>query len=170
MHSRKRKILIAFIIILILAIAGTGTVYAYLSAKSDTLSNNLTLDTEIDPAVQEQNGVYVNVGNPGYAVYVRVAIVANWVNGFEVYAEAPQYTITGLDSNYWFESGGFYYYKPMVESGSVKLCDVITSNSEAPDGYELNVQVIAQTIQALGTTDEGSKSAVFDAWGVSMNP
>ena len=41
---------------------------------------------------------------------------------------------------------------------------------QCPEGYVLNVEIVAQTIQAIGTTDadtyDAGTLAVVDAWGV----
>ena len=43
-----------------------------------------------------------------------------------------------------------------------------TQNGAAPaDGYALNVEIIAQTVQAIGYTDDDTKQAYQDAWGIS---
>ena len=70
----------------------------------------------------------------------------------------------------WFEKGGFFYYRSRISSGSTSpLIDECRQLKAAPDGYALHVQIISQTVQALGTTDSGNVPAVTDAWGVSVN-
>jgi hypothetical protein len=77
-------------------------------------------------------------------------------------------------------SDGFYYYTSPVAGGAdtavlIKSATQIW-NGQNPypvrdDGYVLRVEIAAQTIQAIGTTDaatyEGGKLAVEDAWGVT---
>ena len=76
-------------------------------------------------------------------------------------------------------SDGFYYYTSPVAGGAdtAVLINSATQiwNGQNPypvrdDGYVLRVEIAAQTIQAIGTTDadtyEGGKLAVEDAWGV----
>lgn len=90
------------------------------------------------------------VGNPGYAVYVRVAIVVTWKNATgQVYGQAPvegtDYVIE-LDNTDWFEGGdGFYYYSDMVAYDdntmvTEALIEKCYQKAAAPaDGYTLHV-------------------------------
>ena len=41
-------------------------------------------------------------------------------------------------------------------------------DGKTPVGYGLNVEIITQTVQALGTTDSDGTPAVADAWGVTL--
>lgn len=134
--------------------------------------------------------VRVDVGATGYAVYVRAVIVVNWEENKEdiegkktiigdtgiFHGDAP---VAGEDyiinlntepSAPWFRGAdGFYYHKTMINSEGatadlIESCQVVTG--KAPDGYHLDVQIVAQTIQALGGTDEDNTPAVTDAWKV----
>jgi len=110
-----------------------------------------------------------------------------------VHSEAPvlgtDYTLdlnlpaegAALAAGQWrLGSDGFYYYTSPVAGGAdtavlIKSATQIW-NGQNPypvrdDGYVLRVEIAAQTIQAIGTTDaatyEGGKLAVEDAWGVT---
>lgn len=166
----------------------TGGVVAYLSAATAPVSNSFEADTDQDPAILEtmENNVKSNVAvsvsaDQGYAVYVRAAIVATWRRGDTepdgqeiLLPQAPQpgtdYTLSlNLTDTGWFEEGGFYYYRPMVNPGA-STAELITSCTPnvTKEGYVLNVEIMAQTIQALGTTDANGTPAVTDAWGVQV--
>ena len=134
--------------------------------------------------------VRVSVGATGYAVYVRAAIVVNWEENKEdaegkktiiadtgvFHGDAPiageDYIIDlNVETNEpWFcGADGFYYHKAMINSEGVtadliKSCKMVTG--KVPDGYHLKVQIIAQTIQAVGGTDADNTPAVTDAWKV----
>lgn len=168
MRSRKLKIWAAMLTALALVIAATGAVYGYLSAQSGPVTNTFTPEQNETPSID--NSYMVSVGDTGYDVYVRVAVVATWEdNDGNVYAADPGYTFT-LGAG-WFEHGGFYYYTNKVASGgsTSALIGDNTSNA-APDGYSLHVELIAQTIQALGTTDGNAPiPAVQDAWGIQVS-
>lgn len=73
----------------------------------------------------------------------------------------------------WFQgSDGYYYYLYRVNSGGVtnELIESRKQTSEPPvKGYALHVAVIAQTIQALGSTDENDIPAVTDAWEIEVD-
>lgn len=190
MGSRKQKWLAAILIAMLAITATTGAVYAYLSATTDSVENTFTAAPTHTIDIREtfptgvtnptKENIKVDVGNPGYAVYVRVAIVVTWQNAAnEVYGQAPvedtDYKIE-LDNSNWFEgSDGFYYYSQMVaydgENDGTKvteaLIDQCYQTAPAPaDGYTLHVEIIAQTIQAKGSTDDDDIPAVTDAWEV----
>lgn len=161
----------------------TGGVVAYLSAATAPVSNSFEVDTDQDPAILEtmENNVKSNVAvsisaDQGYAVYVRAAIVATWRRaGAKTETVLPQNPVAGTDYEIslnladWFVEDGFYYHKVAVNPGDKTS---VLINSCQPkvtrDGYVLNVEIMAQTIQALGTTDDGVTPAVTDAWGVQV--
>ena len=179
----------ALVLILVAVLSLTiGGVVAYLSTSTGAVINTFEADESTDPAVVEtfaddkKTDVKVDVGDPGYAVYVRAAVVVTWKaeNG-DVLGVAPvagtDYTID-YNEDKWFQgSDGFWYHKAMVNSDKATetLIDSCTPfDGKTPEGYGLNVEIIAQTIQALGTTDESDDGddtndnipAVEDAWKV----
>lgn len=170
-----------------------GGVAAYLSMSGGTVKNTFTPETEVPPTIVEtfeenvslvKQNVRVNVGNPGYAVYVRAAVVVSWRDqDGNVMAQMPventDYTISMGDG--WFLHNGYWYCKTMVHSPDGQadgitpaLIDTCTAKAKK-SGCHLHVEIIAQTIQALGTTDEAvdgegnpipTEPAVTNAWGV----
>lgn len=173
------RLLIPVLAVFLLA----GSVVAYLSTSSDEVSNTLQTEQAQNPTIQEtfenneKTDVTVNVGTTGYAVYVRAAVVVTWKNAEgHVMAVAPvegtDYTININGTDWLKDSNGFYYYKnPVPDAGVtsnlIDLCKPV--EGRAPEGFRLNVEIIAQTIQALGTTDAGDVPAVVDAWGVTLD-
>lgn len=192
MGHRKQKIFAAVLIILALVAAATGAVYAWLSATSGPVTNTFTTAPDHTASISEnfdtqhliKENVAVDVGEPGYAVYVRVAIVATWqktlndgttfthwkmpVPGEMIGGEGDYYMV--IDSD-WFAYGGYYYLKEPITGGTTPvLFQRCYQMAQAPDtDYKLHVEIIAQTIQALGTTDDGDIPAVTDAWGVAVD-
>lgn len=172
-------------LVLLLAVLSliTGTVAAYLAVSSNEIRNTFSAESQADPVVSEtfsrtkKENVRVQVGDPGYAVYVRAAIVVNWKNiegdQEKVWGVAPQagdYTLT-LGDGWEKGADGFYYHlEPVASGGStgvlIEECSPIAQAPEA--GYTLSVEIITQTIQALGTTDDGEMPAVQNAWGVGV--
>lgn len=197
MGLRNNRI-IALLLALCLVVSLTVAVYAYLSATDGPVTNTFTPDVETNPSIDEtftdnvKTNVSVNVGELDYAVYVRAAIVVTWqktvtVDGVEqvhVYGQLPvaetDYSIdinAGNDKP-WFQQGDFYYYRQKVDStepnsnvSTAALINSVTEKADAnkPDGYTLHVEIIAQTIQALGGTDADDTPAVTDAWGISVD-
>ena len=183
MHKRKRKLFPLILLALALVVAGTGTVYAYLTATSEKESNTLVVAPTVDPTIS--NAMCVDVGTPGYEVYVRAVIVATWEKDGDVFAKQPSpdtdYVLqlnVGDGKDWFLGTDGFYYYRYPVQSGAqtdplvltYQMCD----DADVPDGYQLHLQILSQTIQAEGTTDASlglqGTPAVTDAWGVSVDP
>lgn len=186
MRANKRIIYLAAIAILIVCSIAV-TVFAYLSTSSDLVVNSFTAAPETDPVIAEttnnpltlKEDVRVYVGAPGYPVYVRAVILVTWEDGAgKVHAQKPvegqDYEIV-LNNTDWFKSGEYFYHRNPVDSDGYTqvLVDTCYQKQVGPDGYQLHVQIIAQTIQALGMTDGNTgvdpKPAVTDAWGIRVD-
>ena len=192
-RRKKRTMPLASWLLVLMAVLSlsTGAVVAYLSTSAGNVTNTFEAAASKNPVIVEsmseneltKSSVAVQPDNPGYAVYVRAAVLVNWKdkeNG-NVLGKAPvletDYSIVPGDSR-WFEHGGFYYYAEMVkdEAGddiTANLINSITVLKPAPESnYTLNVEIITQTIQALGTTDEdytpANTPAVTAAWGIPV--
>ena len=195
-RTGKRRLMVAVICAAVSVAIGTIAVFAYLSGKSGSVNNTLTADPDPTIAIQEtvsgdtKSDVYFVVNNAGYTVYVRAAIVVTWADGNgNVLATKPvegtDYDITyanvvstsSLAAEKWtLGSDGFYYYSSPVGSEApnnqtqklietAKLKDGVTP----PEGYSLSIEIVAQTVQAIGTTDTDDVLAVEDAWGVDVD-
>ena len=177
------------ILLLLLPALCVGGVIAYLSASAGPLTNKFTVAPDAVVAVNQtmadpQYSNNVVVTDQGYAVYLRAAVVVNWektVDGKrEILSKIPEasldYSLSAKDENPWIQlSDGFYYYRYVITDHGqfpppVSL-QVLPGNRH-PE-YELKMTVYAQTVQAVGTTDEDhttpNKDAVFDAWGVEAS-
>jgi hypothetical protein len=178
-NHRALPILLAFLLVAVIAAA---TVYAYLQAKTPAVTNSVGAAGDHEVTITEnfdqttKSNVRVQVGNIGYSVYVRAAIVVTWKDASgNVSAVKPvagtDYTISLNDID-WFETDdGFYYYRLSVKSGGstsnlINTCTPVEGKN--PAGYELNVEIISQTIQALGSSDSGVP-AVKQAWGIDVD-
>ena len=169
MNSRKVNICVLMLIFVLLLSVSIGTVYAYLSA-GDSYTETFVTEKSEDPGVSvsassENAKATVSVTDAGYPVYVRVVVVVNWVQDGQICAtpDGAEYSVKS-DPN-WIENGGFYYYKNAINA----LNDEIEVSYTDVTGYEVKVQVICQTIQAVGTVDGGNTTAVLDAWGVNIS-
>lgn len=171
MNSRKVNILAAVLISSILLLtAGIGTVYAYLSAvTADEYINTFTPAISSNPDVtvnktSQKATASVSVPDAGYPVYVRAAVVVNWTKDGRICATPNGASYSVADPN-WMKNGDFYYYNSAINT----LDDEFEVTYTDVDGYVVQVQVIVQTIQAVGTVDDGTDTAVFDAWGVNIS-
>lgn len=167
----------------------TVTAFAFLSAFSGRDNAQFDAGEEIDPVINEtfadnkKTNVTVDVGNPGYAVYVRAAIVATWQDGTggvhwqkpesgASVEDNPDYVLNWNETDWFYnENDGYYYLKTMVPSGEtpVLIRECYPVKAAPASGYQLNVNIIAQTVQAKGCTDANDIPAVTDAWGVGVN-
>ena len=164
--GRKSALILSLCLIFALAV---GTTFALLKANTEPVTNTFTAaksDIKIDEDVTGGQKKSIIVQNTGTAVsYVRVKLVMNWVddNG-NVSAEPVNITPSITDD--WFEQGGIYYYKmPVAANDGVTtnlLKDPITQGT-APEGYHLEVTVLAESIQAAPS------AAVQQSWGVGVD-
>jgi hypothetical protein len=101
-----------------------------------------------------------------------VNVVATWQdsNG-KVYYSAPKlgtdYSFTYNTGN-WTLKDGYYYYNTAVAGGTddISFANEVKQLSNAPtEDYTLHLEVLVETIQAIGKTD-GNNSAVMDAWNI----
>jgi len=193
--NRLTKLMIGSVAAVLVAALAFGVVFAYLSGKTGSVKNTLTSDEDPIPTIYEtfepSDGLKQNVSmgvGVDYECYVRAAIVINWVTEDEdgntlVYSELPvagtDYTLTlnvitsddDVAADKWFlGTDGYYYYTSPVITDSTEV--LITSCQQlvnAPDGYYFNVQIVAQTIQASGWTDDNETLAVVEEWGVTVD-
>ena len=161
--NKRRSPLFWCLLALLLLSLTVGGISAYLSMSSTTVSNTFT--NAGYPTVTV-NGTTVVVEPNGYPVYLRVAVDADWQKDGEILPEEPAITFT-TGGNGWMAKGdGFYYYtSPITAHSTLPL--PVASVSPAKDGYTVNINVAAQVVQAVGSTDESNMPAMQDAWGVS---
>ena len=156
--------LLALVLILVCTVGGT---VAYLVAHTDPVVNTFTpgkVSCQVEEKFNDANtvkteAVVKNTGN--VPAYIRVAVVANTIDG--------ECNITGmktlpdgwLNTENWAEGdGGFYYYKGVVQPGDV------TANLLTAAGIDLTgiqVTILASAIQSM------PDAAVEDAWNMSYN-
>lgn len=183
--TSKRKIIALTAIILTLALIATATI-AYFTDFTGPKHNTFTAGNVACQVVEDfKDGETVkkNVAvknDSNIDVFIRVAVTVNWVgnagtdNAGKIYgAKTPRvytkdYTLNqGTDfTNGWFlGDDGYYYCKHKVAAGETTpyVIDSLTVNPKnVPEGYHLEVNVMANAIQAdPETTVEG-------AWGVTV--
>lgn len=160
-HSQKRRTILFWLLLALVVLSlAVGGVSAYLSISAASAQN--TFSNAGAPGVAV-DGTTVTVTPNGYAVYLRAAVDLSWKNGNAILAEEPSgdYITAG---NSWVKIGDFYYYtSPITSTTSV----TIGVSGAAKGDYTLAATVAAQVIQAVGTVDGGSTTAVQAAWGVA---
>ncbi|MBR2906543.1 MAG: hypothetical protein IKC26_00680 [Clostridia bacterium] len=159
----NKKAVAFFVLIIAVTILVIGSTIAYVIAKTNSLENRFTppnLDVDIG-----QSNTIVNSGD--IPVYVRVALVSNWVNTTDgsTLSTAPNVVYVFADPDQWAQgSDGFYYYKkPLAAGASIMTLASATTGDTIPDGCKLQVQVLSSAIQSTPA------EAVAEAWGVTVN-
>lgn len=163
--GRKTALILSLCLIFALAV---GTTFALLKASTAPVENTFTAAKSGTDIVEELDGNQkksIVVKNTGTAVsYVRVKLVMNWVdeNG-NVSAEPVNITPSITDN--WFLKDGIYYYKMPVAAKdfTTNLLKTPITQDAAPEGYHLEVTVLAESIQAAPS------KAVTDSWGVGVD-
>lgn len=165
--GRKAALILSLCLIFALAV---GTTVALLKANTAPVTNTFKAATsEIKIEEKTDNGIKseIYVKNEGTATsYVRVKLVCNWVDkdGNVSATPVPAPTITNSD---WFVKDGIYYYKMPVALND-KTSNLLDGNpieqpEGAPEGYHLEVTVLAESIQAAPS------KAVTDSWHVGVD-
>lgn len=166
--GRKAALILSLCLIFALAV---GTTVALLVAHTNAVTNTftaaeskITIEEKTDDGIKSE--IYVK--NEGTATsYVRVKLVCNWVDKDKNVSAtpAPAPVITNSD---WFVKDGIYYYKmpvaPNDQTSNLLDGNPIKQPKDAPDGYHLEVTVLAESIQAAPS------EAVIKSWDVHVDP
>lgn len=167
--GRKTALILSLCLIFALAV---GTTFALLKASTEPVTNTFTAaksGTHIDEELDGSQKTSIKVQNTGTAVsYVRVKLVMNWVDESGNVSAEPVNITVDYDNTNWFEQDGIYYYKmPVAPDGKtenlLKADSPITEPADKPEGYHLEVTVLAESIQAAPS------AAVQQSWGVGVD-
>lgn len=174
----KKNILLISLILSVVLFAGVTV--AWLTGYDNDV-DYLFEGAIVDCGVEETfNGsvksevVIKNTGNVD--AYFRATYTVNWVkdgtqNGTPVvYPKAPaegtDYTVSL--NNQWINYGDGYYYWIAAEVAPNATSPVfihnLTDNNTAPEGYHLQVTVLAEALQATG----GDEKSFWDTWGTTF--
>ena len=165
--GRKTALILSLCLIFALAV---GTTFALLKASTAPVENTFTAAKSGTDIVEELDGNQkksIVVKNTGTAVsYVRVKLVMNWVDdttGNIVSGDNLPNVTLNSDNSWFLGSDGIYYYKmPVAAKGeTTNLLQTPITQGTAPEGYHLEVTVLAESIQAAPSTAvEGAWTAV----------
>lgn len=164
---KRSGILLAAVIVLLAGAVG-GT-WAFLVAQSEPVQNNFTY-AHVSCTIKEKfDGTTksdVQIQNTGdIPAYIRARIVVTWkdTNGnvSAVPVKNTDYTIAFNEKD-WTQQGGYWYCKTAVNPNGftpelISECKK-TANANAPKGYDLSVEILADAIQSEPA------SAVKEAW------
>lgn len=158
--------------------AGVGATLAFNNAVTDTLVNtffpgNISAEVteEFDGEVKEH--VQIKNTSERSKAYIRAYFIVSWKDDKgNVYSQAPvageDYTYRmGSNSNWDLTtSDGYYYYALAIAPGASTpdfIRELKPVAGRAPAGYHLEVDIIAEAIQANPT------SIVKSEWGVTVS-
>lgn len=161
-----------------IAVVTATSVFAAYLRNSEEVKNIFKPADSVTPEISEtfdntvKEDVYFKVGETDYPVYVRAAIVITWQNAdgivyFSKPIEDDNYTIDLNLIDWEQKEDGFYYFRNPVISGGLtsSLIYECRQIKAAPvEGYTLNVEIIVQTVQAVGSTDGENNTPETDAW------
>ena len=154
--------LLALVLILVCTVGGT---VAYLVTHTDPVVNTFT-PGEVSCQVEEKfegnnvktEAVVKNTGN--VPAYIRVAVVANTIDGEGNITGMETLPVGWLNTTNWTEgSDGFYYYKGVVQPGE-KTDNLLKTGINLTG---IQVTILASAIQSM------SDAAVEEAWHMSYN-
>ena len=170
-NTKRRVLLLAAAALVSLTVGG---VFGYIMAQTEPIANNFN-PVAVTCKVEEndfQGVVKENVcirNTSEIPAYIRVATVATWVDpDGNVLAKAPvegiDYAVVWGTENWAKGSDGFWYYtKPVAAAdATTQLINTMAVN-QAPEGYQLRLQILAVAIQAE------PDRAVTQAWGVTVD-
>lgn len=163
--GRKTALILSLCLIFALAV---GTTFALLKANTAPVENTFTAAKSGTDIVEKLDGsqkTSIAVINTGTAVsYVRVKLVMNWVDESGNVSAEPVNITPSITDN-WFLKDGIYYYKtPVAANGKTEnLLQTPITQGTAPEGYHLEVTVLAESIQAAPS------KAVTESWGVQVD-
>ena len=168
----NKKALIALVsAALLLTFAVSGTV-AYLVDVDEPVVNEFKpakVTVDIPEEFDGESKSDVKIQNTGdIKAYVRATYIVTWQNGTNMIpAQATEYDLV-LNTTDWVQANGMYYWHSALEPNNatgilIKSCAVKDGVRPPAEGYYLNVEIIAQAIQAEPTT------AVVDAWKVTLD-
>ena len=176
-HAKKRAFTVMHLVLLLsaLAVIASAVLFtgSYLKAKTPEVPNEFTpvqVTCQVEESFDGETKKDVCIRNTGdVAGFIRATVVFNWVAADgTVLSTAPQesvdYSILWGDSSWMIGPDGFWYYNKAVAPQDVTtnlIRSVVCNN--APDGYQLRVQIVASAIQADPST------AAETAWGVRVN-
>ena len=158
--SDKRAFVAIVALVLVLCLTVGGTV-AFLVTRTNSVTNTFTpskVTTQVVETLDGNTKSDVMIKNTGdTSAYIRATYVVNWVDSEgKIYATQPvagtAYTVSVNETDWTQGADGYYYCNTSIAPDGLTpvLVNSITPNNTAPDGYTLQVTIIAEGIQSRG--------------------
>lgn len=178
-RNYNRKGLTALVAAVLLFCCTVGGTLAWLATNTKPVVNTFT-PAKIETTIEETPGtakkdVTIKNADASIDAYIRATIVINWVDGAgNIYGIPPEKNtdysenLNVGDDKAWFEKDGIYYHRAKVAAGAstAALINEIEPLKEGPDGYDFQVTILTEAIQADGMS--GEKHAVETVWPVTV--
>ena len=156
----RKRVVLTVVLALLLTVSVGGTL-AYIVDRTASVNDNFTPGQVACEVTSEQK--IRNQSN--VPAYIRATVVVNWMDADgNVYGIAPVYTATTVSG--WTidtEENGIYYYDSKVDPGDTiptpATVVVDEERSPQPGGYTLQIEVVAEAIQAEGLGAGSAKAA-----------
>lgn len=167
--NKKKSVVLLVSLVLVLCFA-VGASYAWVVDKTNPVPNRFEPgNANIKVTETFANNVKSDVAVKSDAnvdVFVRATILVNWVDENGNIApdavQASDYRLT-MGSSKWVQSSDGYYYYTDKLSPAASTANLIDEckpiSGKAPEGYTLEVKILAESIQAGNYTDYAT------AWG-----
>lgn len=171
-HNRPlNKTMLIVALCSLIALCTVGGIWAYLVSRPDPITNTFEpafVTCEVEEQFDGNTKSDVRIRNTGNVdAFVRAAVIVNFVSDDgKILATAPQegvdFSIVWATSEWKKGTDGFWYHSSAVSADSLTV-PLIQSASviSAPDGYSLDIQIIATAIQS------NPEKAVSEAWGIT---
>lgn len=172
MRKFSKKAIMMLVITTLLLTFSVGSTVAFLVDKADEVENTFKPASATTDIVEKTDGakktsITIFNAESSIDVYVRVAIIANWVNDQDQIMGVAPLTVT-LNEGWFRGADGYYYHKAPVKAGTsssdmLKNTNPIVLTKQEETGYRMQVTVIHQSIQAQPT------STVDNVWNVTLS-
>jgi len=160
--KKTKKAIILLVSLTVLMTSAIGVTLALLTTQDGPLYNIFNpseITTEIFENTDNHTKSNVKIQNTGDTeAYIRAAVVITWQDETgNVYGQKPveeaDYTIAYAMDHWELGADGFFYYKkPVAAKGYTgTLIATCSYKANAPEGYSLNVEIIASGIQSKPT-------------------
>lgn len=194
-NKDKWTVFMATAAILLVSAVGVFAVRAYLVAQSEQKQNEFAPMTYTDTEIVESQTKFelsqtstiskkATISNPEGTqkkpVFVRVAVVCSVYDAAGVNVSYKYNCTASFNTadNWTLKDDGYYYYNFIVDPGESTTelfgSDVIIRNTEdLPNDYKINIDVIADTVQAVSTdsskwtSDDYTTDEIAKAWGLT---
>lgn len=176
MAARKKEIKVRQWVLLLCAsvilLSVMGGTYAYITARTQQIDNQFVpvkvtcqVEEKFDGNVKQDVRIRNTGDIPGF---IRAMVVVTWVGSDgKVLSAAPEegedYTVQWGGGLWVKGDDGFWYYTAAVNANDTtsQLIQTLTPGT-APNGYQLQVQILATAIQA------DPPEAAETAWGIEV--